>query len=108
MLPFVDFVPVEVAVEQLDDALEEQGVQKVDLLRIDVNGYEPNVLAGTSEYLRERRIAAIRCAFDEDALKENSSREALYELLVLHGFGSAATRTSFDKGARSILMTIDS
>lgn len=109
MLPFADSVPVEVPIKRLDDALKEQGVLKVDLLRLDVNGYEPNVLAGASEYLKERRIAAILCAFDEDRLKENgSNRAALYDLLVSYGFGFTASRMALDRGAKSVLMTLNS
>ena len=108
MLEFPDSVPVKVPVKRLDAALKEQGVQKVDLLRLDVNGYEPNVLAGASEYLNERRITAVLCAFDEDALQTNGgSRGALYKLLASHGFGSAAARAALDKGAESILMNLD-
>ena len=108
MLPFADSVPVKVPVKRLDDALEEQGVQKVDLLRLDVGGYEPNVLAGASAYLDERRISAILCAFDEDALKENGgSREALYNLLASHGFGSTVAQAALAKGTKSILLTIN-
>ena len=108
MLPFADSAPITMQVKRLDVALEEQGVQKVDLLRIDVNGYEPNVLTGAVKYLKERRITAILCAFDEDALKENgSSRETLYELLTSYGFGSTVARSALDKGAKSILMTLN-
>jgi hypothetical protein len=73
-----------------------------------VNGYEPNVLVGASEYLKGGRIAAILCAFDEDQLKQNgSSRGALYDLLASHGFGPSVARTALDQGAKSILLAHD-
>jgi FkbM family methyltransferase len=37
---------VEVPVLRLDDSLAEQGVDAIDLLKVDVEGYEPEVLAG--------------------------------------------------------------
>lgn len=47
---------VQVRVRALDDCLQEAGVARVRLLKIDTEGYEGSVLAGARKYLSEGRI----------------------------------------------------
>ena len=55
---------------------------------IDVEGYEHKVLAGAARLLRERRIRAILCEFNEMWLrKAGSSPDALEALILQAGMG---------------------
>jgi len=48
-----------VAVTSLDDYCRQQGVERIDFVKLDVEGMEPYVLQGAKRLLQERRIAAI-------------------------------------------------
>jgi len=50
---------VEVPIQSLDDALRDTGVDRVDLLKLDVQGAEPQVIAGGARSLSERRVRMI-------------------------------------------------
>lgn len=50
---------IEVPVRRLDDILRESGVQSWDLLKIDVEGYEPFVFEGAQETLSRTRMLAM-------------------------------------------------
>lgn len=47
---------VPVSVRRLDDVLDEAGVEHVDLLKVDVEGYEPQVLTGAARLIGDRRF----------------------------------------------------
>ncbi len=42
-----------VTVLTLDEETERQGIDRIDMIKIDVEGYEPNVLAGARRLLRK-------------------------------------------------------
>lgn len=48
-----------VAVTSLDDYCRSQNIERIDFVKIDVEGMEPYVLQGAKTLLQERRIAAI-------------------------------------------------
>jgi len=50
---------IEVPVRRLDDLLQDAGVQSWDLLKIDVEGYEPFVFEGAPETLARTRMLAM-------------------------------------------------
>src|SRR5260370_39525452 len=52
-------IPVSVPVTPLSGVLRARGIENVDVLKIDVAGYEPAVLRGCIDYLREGKIDAI-------------------------------------------------
>jgi hypothetical protein len=62
----------------------------VDLLKIDVEGYEPRVFAGATESLAHRKIRAILCEFNDYWLKQiGSSARQLWTFLADAGFRDA-------------------
>jgi FkbM family methyltransferase len=67
----------EVNIVTLDAEAERLGLDRLDLIKIDVEGHEPKVLAGAKRLLRERRIRAVLCEFNEHWLRQagSSSRE---------------------------------
>lgn len=90
MVPNAGGQAVAVPVRRLDDYLSQHGVDHVDFMKIDVEGFEPNVIRGAGKYIERGKIHAILCEFNADWLSANkSSAEALYELLTDSGFKPA-------------------
>lgn len=70
----------------LDDYCRDEGIARIDLIKVDVQGLEPDVFRGASELLRDGRIGTIFVELNWGALGEESSADQLIELLDLHGF----------------------
>lgn len=78
-------VPVQVC--RLDDCIEEWGLEQVDLLKVDVEGFEPRVLAGASKALASGRIRAILCELNDPWLRRvGSSAAELYAFIRGHHY----------------------
>lgn len=108
MVPNAGGRPVSVPVLRLDDYLAEHEINQVDLMKIDVEGFEPNVLRGVGEYLERGRIHAILCEFNSHWLTANqSSAQALYELLINNGFKAASGKPELKEQVQNILFTRD-
>lgn len=76
-----------VPIRRLDDCLDEWQVAHVDLLKIDVEGWEPQVFEGASRALAAGRIGAILCEFNDYWLRAaGSSTQALRKMLMAFGF----------------------
>jgi len=81
--PAVATVPV----RTLDSCLNEWRLDRVDFLKIDVDGSETAVLAGASGALGDRIIGMVLCEFcDEWLVKIGSSVEALWATFLKAGF----------------------
>jgi len=88
MVPHENASASTVRVVPLDDEAARLGIEHIDLMKIDVEGYEPKVLAAAARLLRERRIRAILCEFNEMWLrKAGSSPDALEALILQAGMG---------------------
>ena len=66
------FVPIQVPVVALDHFEPLQNVPQVQLVKIDVEGYEPDVLHGMENLIKARRIKNIICEFNSGWLRRNS------------------------------------
>ncbi len=76
-----------VPIRKLDDCLDEWQVTHVDLLKIDVEGWEPQVFSGASRALESGRIGAILCEFNDPWLRAaGSSSRALWKMLAAFGY----------------------
>jgi len=76
-----------IPVRRLDDLIEEWGLHKIDLLKIDVEGWEPRVFAGARRALSCGQIRAILCEFNEVWLRATgSSARALWQMLADFGY----------------------
>lgn len=98
--------PVEVPVRRLDDCLEEYRVERVDLMKIDVEGFEPNVVEGAMGYITRGKVGAILCEFNSYWLERNGgSSEILFETLTGLGFEPANGRPDFEAAIQNMLFT---
>ena len=67
------YVPVKVPVIALDFFEPLRNIPRVKLVKIDVEGYEPNVLDGMDRLIKETRIENIMCEFNSGWLRRNST-----------------------------------
>jgi FkbM family methyltransferase len=71
----------------LDEVAESAGLDHIDLLKVDVEGYEPEVFAGAACLLATGRIRAILCELNAYWLScSGATSEALYRELLGYGF----------------------
>jgi FkbM family methyltransferase len=79
-----------VSIRTLDDCLAALGIEQVDLLKLDVEGWEPQVLAGARRLLERHRIAAVLCEFNTYWLEAAGSNPSiLWQMLMDAGFVDA-------------------
>ncbi len=82
-----DFVPITVPVIALDHFSPLKNIPEIKLVKIDVEGYEPDVLAGMEHIIKQKRIANIICEFNSWWLKRNSiTPKQLLELFLDFGY----------------------
>jgi FkbM family methyltransferase len=87
-----------VPVNTLDDCLRSCGIEQVDLLKIDVEGFEPQVLAGAKESLGTGKIRAILCELNDWWLRRaDSSAAELYNTIISAGFSDAGGVPKLDR-----------
>lgn len=80
-----DFPYQTIEVDRLDTVCMEQNTGKIDFIKIDVEGFEYEVLAGGSEVIKKWK-PVLFIELDDNNLKENNKNaKELVELLV--GFG---------------------
>jgi hypothetical protein len=96
------WTPLAVPVQRLDDFLDAKAIDRVDVLKIDVEGFENEVLAGAERSLEGGRIRAMLVEFNEWCLTQaGSSASALWDRIVAAGYApDLAKPAHFDpKGA---------
>lgn len=69
-----------------DDYLAEQGIERVDLLKIDTEGHELSVLRGFGQALAQGRITVIQFEYGTTWLAARALLHDAYEALAPHGF----------------------
>jgi FkbM family methyltransferase len=82
-----------VPVVTLDSFVESSGIHEIDLVKIDVEGFEPNVIRGAAGCLHRRMVAFILCELNEVWLARNSSSCAHLDGLI-RSFGFAPVKTA--------------
>lgn len=61
--------------------------KEISLVKIDVEGFEPNVIRGLSGLAKNKLIKNIFCEFNSGWLEKNgSSHQELLELILSYGF----------------------
>jgi hypothetical protein len=99
LIPSPEGTPVEVPVSTIDAWFAARGGGIVDLLKIDVEGYELAVLQGASEALKGRRIRAILCEFNDYWLRRaGTTPRDLFDFIVAKGFALRGPTPRLDAG----------
>lgn len=82
-----DFVAIRIPVVTLDNFEPLMGVDEIKLLKMDVEGYEPNVLDGMERLIKEKRVKNIFCEFNSWWLEQNSTTtKQLLERFLDYGY----------------------
>jgi FkbM family methyltransferase len=71
---------VEVQVDTVDQYCARHGIERIDLLKIDAQGYDLHVLRGAAAMLRDRRVTLFTCEFNHAHLY--AGQPSLRELLA--------------------------
>lgn len=89
-MPRPDWTPVDVPCRRLDDCLAEWQVERIAVMKMDVEGAEPRVLAGGAEHLRNGVVRHLVVEVNGPRLTEGGSSPAmLVEQLAELGFQPA-------------------
>ncbi len=76
-----------VTVKTLDAEAERLGIRHIDVMKIDVDGFESEVFRGCSQLLKAGRIGAILCEFSDHWLRQiGSSTDQLEGFFTSQGF----------------------
>jgi FkbM family methyltransferase len=73
-----------VTLRTLDDYCRESGIQRIDFLKIDVEGHEIEVLRGGTQMLRTRRIRKIQFEFGSPDIESRTFFKDIFQLLNPH------------------------
>jgi FkbM family methyltransferase len=99
LTPVEGWRTVVVPIRPLDDVLDEHSIARVDLLKMDVEGFEAEILAGASRALAAGRIGGILCEFNDYWLRENGTTpDRLWDEIVRHGLEPVTPRPAFSPG----------
>ncbi len=99
LVPTPGWDPVTVELLTLDDYCNDTNVDRVDLLKMDVEGCERDVLEGATALLEAQRIDAILLEFNDYWLRERGTTPGdLAGFLEAHGFRDAEAAKGFAKG----------
>lgn len=78
---------VNIQVERLDDFVKQNEIEKIDLLKIDTEGYEVQVLNGAADLLASGKVSAIIC---EAGFMRSNPRNTYFgdinDILEKHGY----------------------
>jgi FkbM family methyltransferase len=88
-----------VPIRSLDECVREWSIDRIDLLKVDVEGYEPEVFAGAADTMASGGIRAILCEFNTYWLtRARTSPREVYRRLLAQGYvdGSGIAREPGD------------
>jgi FkbM family methyltransferase len=95
---------INVPLRRLESVLDELNCRRVDFMKVDVEGYEPNVFRGCEEFLRAGNVRYLLCEFNDVLLKmagssaselERYLRELGFRVIEVAGIGSVFSNTLF-------------
>jgi FkbM family methyltransferase len=86
---------VEIRLETLDSFVADHGIAQIDLLKIDVEGFELEVLKGASATLDRGAVRYIyaECVFAPDTIESHTDFFEMHRLLSQRGFSFVACYT---------------
>jgi hypothetical protein len=74
-------VSIDVEIVTVDEYCDANGIERIDLLKMDVEGFEVVVLRGSQRMLSERRVAIVQFEFNEMNLASHTTLEDMQMLL---------------------------
>jgi FkbM family methyltransferase len=81
-----DFPHVTIEIDTIDNFVQVKGIEKIDFMKIDVEGFELSVLKGAAKTF-QKQLPILFIELDDDNLRENnSSAKELVELLSSYGY----------------------
>lgn len=96
-----NLVPIQVPLISLDRYEPFADGQQIKLIKIDVEGFEPNVIRGMRELVQRGLIKNIFCEFNSGWLKHNAMTPSkLFDLIASYGF-LVHKKTELQKGIDS-------
>ena len=75
------FMSEEIRLRTIDEFCEEQGISRVDMLKIDVEGNELNVLRGSTRMIEAGAVGAIQFEFGEAQIGSGTFFKHIYQFL---------------------------
>ncbi len=91
MVPAGQNPGIQVPVRTLEDCVTEWSIKQADLLKLDVEGFEPQVLAGALSLMNSGKIRAILCEFNDWWLrKAGTSAEEFHGFVCSQGFADVS------------------
>jgi len=95
-----------VTVETLDSFAKFRGLEKIDFLKIDVEGFESEILAGALQLLSRHAIKVIQVELDERSLGRSGSKKSdVVALLIQNNYGLChwnSTDRKFERSTRQM------
>jgi FkbM family methyltransferase len=82
----VTFIEHQVHVTRIEDRLAERGIDRVDFMKVDVEGHELFVLRGLGDYLKEARIGALSFEFGSANVNSRTFFHDFWDLLTPLGY----------------------
>ena len=65
---------IRIKVKTLSEILTKNNLKKIDLLKIDTEGYELNVLVGLEKFIEKTKIILLECHYDDSLIKNYNFR----------------------------------
>lgn len=85
-VPQIEYAQAEVPTFRLDDYADENGVQTIDLLKMDIEGHELAAMRGCERLFNERRVKAMTFEFGSANVNSRTFFRDFWDLLTGHGF----------------------
>jgi len=97
--------PISIRAQTLDEFIDANGVDQVDVLKVDVEGYEPNVINGALRSIQQGKIKAVLCELNAIWLEANGwTMSRMMDLMAGVGFKVAAT-VKYSSGFSNVFFT---
>jgi len=88
----------------IDEIIKSNNLEKINLLKIDVEGFEYDVLLGCQIAFEQNKIQKIICEIHSDFLKaKNFDEKQIYTLLESNGFQIMKIQEIVDKQTTNII-----
>ncbi|MBL9118260.1 MAG: FkbM family methyltransferase [Verrucomicrobiaceae bacterium] len=82
----LDYKPVSVSLSTVDHEVEALGIDRIDFMKLDVEGHELSVLKGAKNTLKSRRINALAFEFGSGNINSRTFFRDFWDLLNEAGF----------------------